>query len=266
MPPIFLPVLCSSCRSSCDGIPIEYPFGISDGCGSPQYRHMLDCSGGGGGGGGSEEALFFITPSGNNKVQSIDYDTEALTIFDQAIQPSDGNVFIPMNCSGGSKVVLNMSSICFNISGHSCYELYEGCSSFRVFTDINNDLPPCCFIKYNNVKNNMSELKCSHYTSIYDVGKLTKEEEPVNWPFGMKLSFQNPASSSSPGCDRCRNSGGACGFDVLTLRNTCICNSTFNTTTQCYEIQQHHVEEPAPIPAATMDQDDHIIQEIFGVC
>ena len=32
------------CRRSCGNIPVRYPLGIDDGCGSPYYRNMLTCA------------------------------------------------------------------------------------------------------------------------------------------------------------------------------------------------------------------------------
>ncbi|KAG4123982.1 hypothetical protein ERO13_D10G011300v2 [Gossypium hirsutum] len=40
----FIEVQSNLCRTSCGNIPINYPLGIDDGCGSPYYRHILDCS------------------------------------------------------------------------------------------------------------------------------------------------------------------------------------------------------------------------------
>ncbi|KAM7280577.1 hypothetical protein ACFE04_007711 [Oxalis oulophora] len=138
----------SSCRSSCGNIPIHYPFSLDDGCGHPQYRHMLNCT-------TNTTDLFFLTPSGSYKVQSIDYIKKTMTIYDPAMStcsilqphhdfiltdlqsvilpPSSDTVFALMNCSVDSPVLNHYKSLCFNFSGHSCNELYTDCSAFKLF-------------------------------------------------------------------------------------------------------------------------------------
>ncbi|KAI3683933.1 hypothetical protein L1987_84448 [Smallanthus sonchifolius] len=275
------------CRDSCDNIRIDYPFGIDDGCGAPLYRNMLNCS-------TTfaplstpitttntttpvltptistptptttttpmtttttmTTALFFETLSGSYKVESIDYDSKTLTIYDPSmstctilqphhdflmsdiqsaiIPPSPDTVFALINCSIDSPVLNHYKSLCFNISAdHSCDELYTSCTSFRIFSMLSNDTPPaCCFTSYSTIKfMSMNILDCSHYTSFYDVDRLKEEEKPLDWSYGIKLSYSLPDT----GCDRCRKSGGTCGFDVETEGMLCICSPTFNSTRQC---------------------------------
>lgn len=135
----------TSCRTFCGNIPINYPFGIDDGCGSPQFKGMFNCS----------TDLFFLTPSGNYKVQRIDYQKNTMVVFDPAmstcsilqphhdfkmadiqnalIRPSYDTVFALLNCSNDSPVHNRYRNLCFNVAGHSCDELYSSCTSFRIF-------------------------------------------------------------------------------------------------------------------------------------
>ncbi|KAL2459377.1 hypothetical protein Fot_55066 [Forsythia ovata] len=231
----------SVCRNFCNNIPINYPFGIDDGCGTPQFRHMLNCS----------TDLFFITPSGNYKVQTIDYNKKTLVIFDPAmstcsilqphhdfvmtdiqsvtIPPSPDTIFVLMNCSIDSPVLNHYKSLCFNFAGHSCDELYGACTSFKLFHLLSNTTPPCCFTSYNTVKfMSMNILDCSHYTSVYNVDSL-KGVGPLDWLYGIKLSYSVPDT----GCERCAKSGGTCGFDVETEGMVCLCSASNNATIQC---------------------------------
>ncbi|KAK9288848.1 hypothetical protein L1049_017314 [Liquidambar formosana] len=238
-----LPILSLSlCRNLCNGITVNYPFGLDDGCGALQYRKMLNCS---------ATDLFFQTPSGNYKVQSIDYDKNTMTIYDPAmstcsilqphhdflmtdiqyaiIPPSPDTVFVLLNCSIDSPVLNHYRSLCFNFSGHSCDELYSPCNAFRVFHLFSNSSPPCCFTGYNTVKfMSMNILDCSHYTSVYNTDSL-KGIGPLDWTYGIKLSFSVPDT----GCERCVKSGGTCGFDTETEGMLCLCSSYMNSTREC---------------------------------
>ncbi|XP_076926713.1 uncharacterized protein LOC143589988 [Bidens hawaiensis] len=281
--------LCHSlpvCRDSCASIRIDYPFGIDDGCGAPQYRNMLNCSTTFGVPLAtptpttttntttpaltptiatpattvttpSTDALFFETPSGSYKVESIDYASKTLTIYDPSmstctilqphhdflmsdlqsalIPPSPDTVFALVNCSIDSPVLNHYKSLCFNFSAqNSCDHLYTSCTSFKIFNMLSNDTPPaCCFTSYSTLKfMSMNMLDCTHYTSFYDVAGKLSEEEPLDWSYGIKLSYGLPDT----GCDRCRRSGGTCGFDVETEGMLCICSSTINSTRQCGNI------------------------------
>ncbi|KAL4560154.1 hypothetical protein LXL04_032303 [Taraxacum kok-saghyz] len=252
-----LPFFCHSlplCRNSCGNIRIDYPFAVDDGCGAPLYRNMLNCS--------TTLAtnttistadLFFETPSGSYKVESIDYSDKTLTIYDPSmstctilqphhdfvlsdvqsalIPPSPDTVFALMNCSIDSPVLNHYKSLCFNFSAdHSCDELYGSCTSFKIFQMLANDTPPaCCFTSYSTVKfMSMNILDCTHYTTFYDADKL-KGEKPMDWSYGMKLTYGVPDT----GCDRCRKSGGTCGFDVETEGTVCICSASVNSTREC---------------------------------
>ncbi|XP_042756533.1 uncharacterized protein LOC111912799 isoform X2 [Lactuca sativa] len=256
-----LPFLCHSlplCRNSCGNIEIDYPFAVDDGCGATLYRNMLNCS--------TTFAtnttisttdLFFETPSGSYKVESIDYASKSLTIYDPSmstctilqphhdfvlsdvqsalIPPSPDTVFALMNCSIDSPVLNHYKSLCFNFSDdHSCDELYGSCTSFKIFQMLSNDTPPaCCFTSYNTVKfMSMNILDCTHYTTFYDADKL-KGEKPLDWSYGMKLSYGLPDT----GCDRCRKSGGTCGFDVETEGTLCICSAAVNSTRECGTVE-----------------------------
>ncbi|KAL8490511.1 hypothetical protein ACS0TY_022508 [Phlomoides rotata] len=230
------------CRNYCNNIPINYPFAIDEGCGAPQFRHMLNCS---------ANALFFITPSGTYKIQTIDYNKKTVVIFDPsmstcsilqphhdfvmtdiqsvAIPPSPDTIFALMNCSIDSPVLNHYRYLCFNFSGHTCDELYSSCTSFKLFHLLYNATPPCCFTSYDTVKfMSMNILDCTHYTSVYNVDAL-QGVGPLDWLYGIKLSYSFP----DLGCDRCAKSGGTCGFDVDTQAFICICSSTTNATRDC---------------------------------
>lgn len=74
----------------------------------------------------------------------------------------------------------------------------------------------------------MDILDCTHFTSFYDVDKL-KGVEPMEWSYGVKFSYSVP----DMGCERCRKSGGSCGFDAETEALMCLCSGSNNSTRQC---------------------------------
>ncbi|KAL9364906.1 hypothetical protein Peur_042779 [Populus x canadensis] len=229
------------CRTSCGSIAINYPFGIDDGCGAPQFRHMLNCS----------TDLFFLTPSGGYKVQHIDYDKKTMTIYDPAmstcsilqphhdfimtdiqsvtIPPTPDTVFALLNCSIDSPVLNHYKNLCFSFSGHSCDELYGACNAFRVFHLLTNSSPPCCFTGYDTVKfMSMNILDCTHYTTVINTDSLMGIV-PSDWVYGIKLSYSVPET----GCERCSQSGGTCGYDTETEGMMCLCSSSSNYTREC---------------------------------
>ncbi|KAL0328459.1 UNVERIFIED_CONTAM: hypothetical protein Scaly_2278500 [Sesamum calycinum] len=78
----------SQCRTSCGQIPINYPFGIDDGCGSPYYRHILVCSDSG--------QLELRTPSGRYPVRNVSYTDPHILVYDPFLwNCQDGNNFRP---------------------------------------------------------------------------------------------------------------------------------------------------------------------------
>lgn len=240
--PLTLTLSPIPCRSFCGNIPIKHPFGVDDGCGVPQFRHMFNCN---------ATDLFFITPSGNYKVQSIEYDKQNIVVYDPAmstcsilqphhdfiltdiqsaiIPPTSDTVFALLNCSIDSPVLNHYKYLCFNFSGHSCDELYLTCNAFRVFHLLTNSSPPCCFTGYDTVKfMSMNILDCTHYTSVINTDSL-KGIGPLDWVYGIKMSYSVPDT----GCQRCVRSGGTCGFDTETEGLLCLCSTTSNSSREC---------------------------------
>ncbi|XP_042516320.1 uncharacterized protein LOC122090706 isoform X2 [Macadamia integrifolia] len=260
------------CRSLCGGIPINYPFGVDDGCGAPHYRKMMNCSG----------DLFLITPSGSYKVRSIDYDKQTMVIFDPAMStcttlqphhdfimteiqsvvmpPSSDTVFALLNCSIDSPVLNHYSNLCFNFSGHSCDELYSACTSFRIFQQFHSLSPPSpVTITPNPFLSNLSSPPPpSSSISLnppppccftgYDTVKLmsmnildcthyttvydTDNLKGVG-PLDWSYGMKLTYTVPNVGCDRCQNTGGTCGFDTETEGMLCICSTSSNSTRDC---------------------------------
>ncbi|KAL9233060.1 hypothetical protein vseg_008100 [Gypsophila vaccaria] len=275
----------TTCRDQCGTIPIHYPFGIDDGCGAPQFRTMFTCN-------TSSQALFFTTPNGNFKVQSIDYPAQTVTVYDPdmstctilqpphglklsdiqyaVVPPSPDTVFALLNCSLDSPVLNRYRSLCFDVAGHKCAELYSSCNSFRVFTDpallspgipSNYTGPNGYFYaggtnnnyNYNyNYNNNsgggggMPPPPCcfTGYSTmkvmsmdILDCTHYTSfyNADKLEGVGPMDWSYGLKFSYSMPdmGCQRCMKSGGSCGFDSETEALMCLCSAAVNSTRQC---------------------------------
>jgi hypothetical protein len=73
----------------------------------------------------------------------------------------------------------------------------------------------------------MNILDCSHYTTVIDNGKM-RGVGPLDWSYGIELSY----SVTEIGCDRCRKSGGTCGFDAETEIFLCQCSGSNNNPTR----------------------------------
>ncbi|KAI3435214.1 WAK_assoc domain-containing protein, partial [Psidium guajava] len=160
------------------------------------------------------------------------------------IPPSDDTIFAVLNCSIDSPVVNHFKYLCSpDVGGHSCGEMYGACASFRIFRSAapqggnqssqslpTSTSPPCCFTRYATVRfMSMNMLDCTHYTTVIDSGGLEKSG-PLDWTYGIELTYAVPESTA---CDRCKRSGGACGFDTESEAMLCLCSPTLNATVEC---------------------------------
>ncbi|KAK4770475.1 hypothetical protein SAY87_031007 [Trapa incisa] len=239
----------SPCRTSCGGVQVDYPFGIADGCGAPQLRGWLSCN--------DTSGMFLQTPSGAYKVESVDYQKQRMMVYDPSMStcsvlqpphdlilsdvqyaimlPSEDTVYALLNCSMDSPVVNRYRYLCLaDAGGHTCDELYGSCSAFRIFhMSSNTTAPACCFTRYTTLRfMNMNMLDCTHYATFVgsDQGRGLRGIEPLDWNYGIGLSFTVPPES---GCRRCKRSGGTCGFDTDSGANMCLCPGNVNTTGEC---------------------------------
>ncbi|KAL5773266.1 hypothetical protein ACOSQ2_013190 [Xanthoceras sorbifolium] len=111
----------SRCRDSCGSIPINYPFGIDDGCGSPHYRHMLVCSDYG--------KLQLRTPSGRYPVKTITYTDPHILLTDPFMWTcQDGDNFRP------TRPFSLDTSTHFSLSSQNDY-LFFNCSEDNVIIE-----------------------------------------------------------------------------------------------------------------------------------
>ncbi|KAJ6429569.1 hypothetical protein OIU84_021048 [Salix udensis] len=145
----------ATCRTSCGSIAINYPFGIDDGCGAPQFRHMLNCS----------TDLFFLTPSGGYKVQHIDYEKKTMIVYDPAM--STCSILQPHH----DFVMSDIQSVTIPPTPDTVFVLLN-CSIDSPFMSMNI-------------------LDCSHYTTVINTDSLMGIS-PLDWVYGIKLSYSVP--------------------------------------------------------------------------
>ncbi|CAL1397587.1 unnamed protein product [Linum trigynum] len=252
------------CRTTCGTIPIRYPFGIDDGCGSPYYRRLLLCS---------FNTLHLRTPSGTYQIKSVSYtDSPHLILTDPSMWAcSDGPNFRP------TRPFSLDSSTRLTLSRHNDY-LFFNCSPARVIMEpkpvfcerfpdrcdstcdtagyLCRHLPGCAYAlssraggvsccSYSPKATESLRLMleyCATYASVYwrnsDSGASNYYGETPE--YGVRVDFDIPVTS---GCLRCqdmrRGGGGTCGFDTVSREFLCLCRQG-NVTTSC---EQDHDQQ-----------------------
>ncbi|KAL8505804.1 hypothetical protein ACS0TY_016871 [Phlomoides rotata] len=245
------------CRTSCGLIPINYPFGIDDGCGSPYYRHILVCSESGN--------LDFRTPSGRYPVRNITYTDPHILISDPFMwKCRDGDRFRParafaldtsthfklssqndylfFNCSESDVIMEPKPRFCerfpdqcdsaCDTSSYLCRNLPECSSALRGSS--------CCSYYPKGSESLRMMLKhCATYTGIYwrNLG-ITPAFNQVP-EYGIRVDFDVPVTTRCLWCQDEARGGGACGFDTETQDFLCLCDKG-NVTTYCKDHSGEH--------------------------
>ncbi|KAM7250551.1 hypothetical protein ACFE04_022434 [Oxalis oulophora] len=251
-------VQASLCRTSCGDIPINYPFGIDDGCGSPYYSHLLVCSDIG--------KLQLRTPSGKYQVDSISYSDPHIIIRDPFMwNCQDGDNFRPtrtfsLDTSTHFTLSTQNDYLFFNCSPDKvivepkpifCERFPEKCdSSCDSSSYLCRHLPDCasalkkssCCSYYPKATESLRLMLkyCASYTSIYwsDIGNIPPYDQvPV---YGIRVDFDIPVTTRCLQCQDMRKGGGTCGFDTSSQSFLCMCGQR-NVTTYCkdHEISSH---------------------------
>ncbi|KAH6775617.1 wall-associated receptor kinase galacturonan-binding protein [Perilla frutescens var. hirtella] len=243
--------ISSQCRTSCGQIPINYPFGVDDGCGSPYYRRILVCSDSG--------DLEFRTPSGRYPVRNISYSDPHILVADPSMWScSDGAAFRPtrafsLDSSTHFRVSPQNDYLFFNCSESDvimepkpmfCERFPEQCDSTcdsssylcRHLPDCTTGLhgSSCCSYYPKGSESLRMMLKhCSTYTSVYwrSLGVTPAYNQIPE--YGIRIDFDIPVTTRCLWCqDGAKGGGGTCGFDVETQDFLCLCGKG-NATTYC---------------------------------
>ncbi|KAJ8761145.1 hypothetical protein K2173_001201 [Erythroxylum novogranatense] len=248
----FTTVQASHCRTSCGTIPINYPFGIDDGCGSPYYRHIFVCTDLG--------SLELRTPSGKYQVQSISYSDPHIIVTDpfmwkcedgsnyRATRPfsldtsthltlSSQNDYLFFNCSAENVIVEPKPIFCERFpdrcdstcdsASYLCRHL-PGCATATAL-----GASSCCTYQPKATESLRLMLKyCASYTSIYwrdNGGNSPYDQVPE---YGIRVNFDIPVTTHCLQCQDMTKGGGTCGFDSQSQNFLCLCNQR-NVTTYC---------------------------------
>ncbi|TVU10682.1 hypothetical protein EJB05_44226, partial [Eragrostis curvula] len=251
------------CRESCGEIPVRYPLGIDDGCGSPYYRNMLTC------GGADNTTLRLRTPSGTYPVAGADYADPHLVVRDPSMWTCDR----PYTSVGRASAAFSLdTSTRFSLSPRNEY-LFLGCDESRVIVAprpascdrypdrarsgcdsacdsaayLCRNLPgcrdaleegnvTCCAYRPRAAESLRALLRhCEAYASVYwrAVGDKFPPYDQVP-EYGVRVNFEIPVTTRCLQCqDRRNGGGGTCGFDPATRDFLCICDDGRNSTTDC---------------------------------
>lgn len=249
----------SLCRSNCGDIPINYPFGIDDGCGSPYYRHLLVCATAG--------TLLLQTPSGQYPIHSISYSDTHLLLTDPSMWTcsdrrnfrrtrlpftldgsthfslSPQNDYLFFNCSRESVIVEPRPIFCERFpdrcdsacdsASYLCRHLPGGCESALV----GGPAVSCCSYYPKSTESLRMMLRyCATYTSVYwrsiNGGASSDENSNQVAEYGIRVEFDIPVTTRCLQCQDPNKGGGLCGFDTETQDFSCLCKNG-NVTTYC---------------------------------
>ncbi|EPS64651.1 hypothetical protein M569_10129, partial [Genlisea aurea] len=236
------------CRSKCGGIPIDYPFGLDDGCGSPLFRRVLSCSAAG--------ELLLRTPSSNYPVVNITYSARShILISDPYAWPCRGGAAgggVPFSLDSG--VPLRLSPVndflFFNCSGEDvvmepkplfCRRFPERCDfACDTASYLCRRLPECggggggggasccAYFPRGSESLRMMRRRCAGYAGVYWRNSGEEFQTPA---YGLRVDFDFPVSGR---CRRCQDSGGSCGFDVADARRfLCLCGGGDSSPAYC---------------------------------
>lgn len=240
----------SLCRTSCGNIPIHYPFGIDDGCGSPYYRHILVCSNSG--------QLEFRTPSGRYPIRNVSYSDPHILVSDPFMwNCQDGNDFRPtrpfsLDTSTHFSLSQQNDYLFFNCSEENvimepkpifCERFPDQCdSTCDSASYLCRHLPACvnalrgssCCSYYPKATESLRLMLkyCATYTTVYwrNLGVTSPYSQVPE--YGIRVDFDIPVTTRCLQCQDISKGGGMCGFDTKTQEFLCLCDKG-NVTTYC---------------------------------
>lgn len=202
-------ILAWTCENSCEGVPLNYPFGSGWNCGSPSFQPYVNCSHG---------RLRFYTPTGVYSVQTIDYVNNVMIVIDPYMSTCNSMhlsasfglpigapfSFAPydtvalLGCSSTSSLYSKQS--CDISSQQVCQSLYSCPGISQLGISANSPTSSCCVYSNSLLSTAPYEidlplLQCVSYSSIYQIGSIQNPQS--SWLYGIALQFNSGSQSQS---------------------------------------------------------------------
>ncbi|GER29205.1 wall-associated kinase family protein, partial [Striga asiatica] len=213
------------CRTSCGPIPINYPFGIDNGCGSPYYQNLLICT--------DSAQLQLRTPSGIYPVHNISYTDPHLIVTDPYMWACgdglDSRPVGPFSLDTSTRLRLSRENdyLFFNCSERDvimepkpvfCNRFPEQCDSTNLpgCASALRGSTCCSYYPKGSESIRMMMRHCSSYTSVYWRNLGTRPDFDQIPEYGIRVEFEIPVTTRCLLCQDRLKGGGTCGFDTRT--------------------------------------------------
>ncbi|XP_062181211.1 uncharacterized protein LOC133885505 [Phragmites australis] len=253
------------CRSFCGNITVDYPFALRPGCGHAGLRDLLYCINGAlmlhlpsgsyrvldvdyayGGLTLHDPAMSDCraldrTPAGRGNGFVLEPWREPY------LAPDPDNVFLLLGCRATSRLFQGFPDRhlpCRNVSGMGCGDYY-GCPAWddyyasggrrpsgAAYGSAVGEPPECCAVPWGAIRAvNVSRLECEGYSSAYSLAPVREVGGAGGWAYGIRVSWALPEANRGF-CGACRATGGACGHDMESHGDLCLCGD-WNSTSNC---------------------------------
>lgn len=255
----------TTCRSFCGNITVDYPFALHPGCGHAGLRDLLFCINGAlmlHLPSGSYRVLdvdyayrgltlhdpamsdcraLDLTPAGRGNGFVVEPWREPY------LSPDPDNVFLLLGCRATSPLFQGFPDRhlpCRNVSGMGCGD-YLGCVAWDDYYAAGGGRrpssgdgaavgqpPECCGVPWSAIRAvNVSRLECEGYSSAYSLAPVRAERGAAGWAYGIRAAWTLPEANRGF-CGACRATGGACGHDMESHADLCLCGD-WNSTSNC---------------------------------
>ncbi|TVU19342.1 hypothetical protein EJB05_35486, partial [Eragrostis curvula] len=255
----------TTCRSFCGNITVDYPFALREGCGHAGLRDLLFCINGAlmlHLPSGSYRVLdvdyayrgLTLHDPAMSDCRALDRSAagrgngfEVETWREPYLAPDPDNAFLLLGCRATSPLFQGFPDRhlpCRNVSGIGCDDYYacpawDDYNSGRgrrsgddAYGTAAGTPPECCAVPWDAIRAvNVSRLECEGYSSAYSLAPVRAAGGAAGWAYGIRASWTLPEANRGF-CGACRATGGACGHDMESHADLCLCGD-WNSTSNC---------------------------------